>query len=282
TAIFAPTSAIELATSAGVQYYERSSEWLEGSGSTFAVPSLTTISAGEDRETEDGLLANKTVGVYVQEQISWQNRIFLTAAVRGDDNSAFGAEYDFVLYPKVSASWVLSEETFMENLGFFNSLRLRAAWGQAGQQPDQFAAVRLYQPVPGFNGIGGVTPETFGNPEVEPEVGEEIELGFDAAVLNDRLGLEVTYYDQRRKNALLSIPVKPSTGFPGSQLRNIGEIQNKGLEVGINWDAYAGNTLGVQFNASVHFNKNEVTDLGGLDPIPVFGQNASTGWTGQR
>src|SRR5690606_27449294 len=190
----------------------------------------------------------KTFGVYLQEQISWENRIFLTGAVRGDDNSAFGAEYDFVLYPKVSASWVISDESFMQNVGLFNSLRLRAAWGRAGQQPDQFAAVRLYEPATGFNGVGGVTPSTFGNPEVEPEVGEELELGFDLGVLDDRLGLEVTFYDQRRKNALLSIPVRPSTGFPGSQLRNIGEIQNLGLELGVNWDAYTSRNLGVHFS----------------------------------
>jgi hypothetical protein len=92
----------------------------------------------------------------------------------------------------------------------------------------------------------------------------------------------VTYYNQKRKNALLSIPVKPSTGFPGTQLRNIGEIQNTGLELGLNWEAYNGRNVGLRFNTAIHLNSNEVTDLGGLDPIPVFGQNASTGWTGQR
>jgi TonB-linked SusC/RagA family outer membrane protein len=282
TATVDPTPGLSLATSAGAQYFEKTSEWLRGSGSTFAVPTLLTISAGEDRETSDGVLANKTVGMYVQEQISWQNRLFLTGAVRGDDNSAFGAEYDFVLYPKLSASWVASEETFLDGIGWLNSLRFRGAWGQAGQQPDQFAAVRLYSPEPGFNGIGGVTPLTIGNPEVEPEVGEEIELGFDAAVLDDRLGLEVTFYNQLRKNALLRIPVKPSTGFPGSQLRNIGEIRNRGLEVVMNLDAYRGNNVSVRLEGALHLNSNLVTDLGGLDPIPVFGQNASTGWTGQR
>jgi hypothetical protein len=282
TLTFEPFAGFESSTSSGFQYYEKSSEWLVGSGSNFAVPSLLTISAGENRETSDGVLANKTVGMYLQEQISWQNRLFLTGAIRGDDNSAFGAEYDFVLYPKLSASWVVSEEPLLEGVDWISSLRLRAAWGRAGQQPDQFAAVRLYTPEPGFDGVGGVTPATFGNPEVEPEVGEEIEVGFDAAIFDDRLGLEVTYYNQKRKNALLSIPVKPSTGFPGTQLRNIGEIQNKGLELGLNWDAYDGGNVALHFNTSVHLNSNEVTDLGGLDPIPVFGQNASTGWTGQR
>jgi TonB-linked SusC/RagA family outer membrane protein len=282
TATVEPVAGLVLATSTGAQYFEKTSEWLSGSGSTFAVPTLLTISAGEDRETSDGVLANKTVGMYVQEQISWQNRLFLTGALRGDDNSAFGAEYDFVLYPKLSASWVASEEGFLDGVGWLNSLRLRGAWGQAGQQPDQFAAVRLYSPEPGYNGIGGVTPLTFGNPEVEPEVGEEIELGFDAAVLDDRLGLEVTFYDQKRQNALLRIPVKPSTGFPGSQLRNIGEIQNRGLELVMNLEAFRGENVSIRLEGSAHLNSNEVTDLGGLDPIPVFGQNASTGWTGQR
>ena len=272
----------ELATSSGAQYYEKSSQWLRGDGRNFAVPSLQTISAGERRETADGISGNKTVGVYVQEQVSWQNRIFVTAAARGDDNSAFGADYDFVLYPKLSGSWVISEESFMAESDLFSSLRLRAAWGKAGQQPDQFAAVRLYNPEPGFQGSGGVTPATIGNSEVEPEVGEEIEIGFDAALLDNRLGLEVTYYDQKRTNALINVPVKPSTGFPGVKLQNIGEIQNKGLEVGLNFDAYQGTDFGVAFNTSIHFNKNEVTDLGGLPPIPIFGRNYSTGWTGQR
>ena len=282
TATFEPVSGIEFATSSGVQYYEKSAEWLFGTGSNFAVPSLQTISAGENRETSDGITGNKTIGMYLQEQISWDNRLFLTGAVRGDDNSAFGADYDFVLYPKLSASWVISESSFMAGADWLNSLRLRAAWGKAGQQPDQFAAVRLYSPEPGFQGEGGVTPATIGNPDVEPEVGEELEFGFDAGLLDDRLGLEVTYYNQKRTNALINIPVKPSTGFPGSQLRNIGVIQNQGLEIGVNWEALNSRTLGLAFTTSVHFNKNEVLDLGGLDPIPVFGQNASTGWTGQR
>jgi TonB-dependent starch-binding outer membrane protein SusC len=282
TATYKLRDGLELATSAGAQYYEMSSEFVEGRGRDFAVPGLSTISAGERRETSDGITGSKTVGVYVQEQVSWQNRLFLTGAVRGDDNSAFGADYDFVLYPKLSASWVISEESALEGIDWINELRLRAAWGKAGQQPDQFAAVRLYNPEPGFQGSGGLTPATFGNPNVEPEVGEEIEIGFDAGLFSDRLGVEVTYYNQKRKNALINVPVKPSTGFPGSQLRNIGEVENKGLEIGLNWDAYQSEDWGIEFGTSLHLNKNEVTDLGGLPPIPIFGRNFSTGWTGQR
>ena len=233
TAEFSPMEGLQLNTSSGIQYYDRTSESLYGRGDRFPVPTLTTVSSGEIQVTRDRFLQNKTLGAYVQEQVSWEDRLFLTAAIRGDDNSAFGADFEFVVYPKVSASWVLSEEGFLENSEWLNSLRIRGAWGKAGQQPDIFAAAQLYAPVAGYQGAAGVTPLTIGNTQVEPEVGEEIEVGFDLAVLDDRLGIEVTYYDQKRKKALIRLPVRPSTGFPGTQFRNLGEVRNSGFELGV-------------------------------------------------
>jgi hypothetical protein len=220
--------------------------------------------------------------MYVQEQISWDNRLFLTAAARGDDNSAFGQNFDFVIYPKLSASWVVSDEAFLQDVGWLNSFRIRGAWGEAGQQPDIFAAARLYEPTTAYQGQPGVTPLTVGNLDVEPEVGEEIEMGFDAGLFDDRLGLEFTYYNQLRKKALINVPVRPSTGFPGTQFRNLGEIKNTGYEIGLQWDAYQSSDLTVHFGTSVHLNHNEITDMGGVPPLPLTAANPSTGWSRQR
>ena len=282
TAEFSPMDGLSLNTSAGIQYYDRTSESLYGRGDRFAVPTLTTVASGEVRLTRDRFLQNKTLGAYVQEQVSWEDRLFLTAAIRGDDNSAFGSDFEFVVYPKVSASWVLSEEEFLIDSDWLNSLRIRGAWGQAGQQPDIFAAAQLYAPVAGYRGEAGVTPLTIGNTAVEPEVGEEIEIGFDLAVLDDRLGIEFTYYDQKRKKALIRLPVRPSTGFPGTQFRNLGEVRNSGLELGVQWDAYRGDALGLHFGLALSTNSNEITDMGGLGPQRLEGINSSTGWAGQR
>src|SRR5690606_22154722 len=128
-------------------------------------------------------------------------RVFLTAAVRGDDNSAFGANYDFVVYPKLSGSWVVSEEPFFSSVPLVNSLKLRTAWGKAGQQPDAFAAIRTYAPVTGEDGTPALTPSNIGNPDVKPEVGEEIEVGFDATAFDERVGLDFTYYSKRTRDA---------------------------------------------------------------------------------
>src|SRR6185295_1577288 len=97
---------------------------------------------------------NKTFGVYAQEQIGWKNRRFFTAALRGDGNSAFGKDFSAVYYPKFSASWVLSEEPGFSTTGMLSQLKLRAAWGRAGQQPDVFSAIQTYQARVGAGGRG--------------------------------------------------------------------------------------------------------------------------------
>src|SRR5690606_30560858 len=187
-----------------------------------------------ERTSGESYVEERTVGAYVQQQVSFRNRMFLTAGVRGDDHSAFGRNFDFVVYPKVMGSWVLSEEPFMSGMDVLSTLRLRGAWGQAGQQPSSIAAVRLYSPSTGNNATPTVSPSNIGNPDLEPEKGEEIEVGFDLGLFDDRLGFEFTYYNQRTKQALIDAPVRPSMGFPGSQSLNVGEVANSGFEFALN------------------------------------------------
>lgn len=281
TATYEPNESMSFATSAGVQYYEKEQDWIYAEGENFAVATLETISAGALKDAEEGFVQNKTLGAYAQEQFSWNNRLFLTVAARGDDNSAFGRNFDFVLYPKVSASWVLSEEPFFSQPDWLQSLRLRAAWGKAGQQPDVFAALRTYEPAVGPGGTSTVRPENVGNPDLEPEVGREIEVGFDASLLDERVGLEFTYYDQVRDKAIIQVPVQPSVGFPGNQFQNIGEITNSGVELGINGALVRRDDWGLDMNVSVSTNSNEITSMGGLPPQILNAANPTTGWAGQ-
>ncbi|MEZ4415779.1 MAG: SusC/RagA family TonB-linked outer membrane protein [Gemmatimonadota bacterium] len=281
TATIEPTESISLATSGGLQYYQKQEDWIYAAGNIFAVATLETVSAGSQKDAAEGFVENKTAGAYLQEQVSWQNRLFLTAAVRGDDNSAFGQNFDFVVYPKFSVSWVVSEESFMEDHDWLNDLKLRGAWGRAGQQPDVFAALRTFQPAVGPNGASTVRPENIGNPDLEPEVGEELELGFDGSFFDRRLDVQFTYYDQARKDAIIQVPVKPSVGFPGIQFQNIGEISNRGFEVGLNARAFEGEDWDLGFTLNLATNSNEIVSMGGLPPQILNGANPTTGWAGQ-
>lgn len=270
TASLDVTADLSSSTSVGAQHYGKRIEMVDALGLEFPAPGVETVGGAAVSFADEDIIENKTFGLYLQQQIGWKNRLFITGAIRGDDNSAFGENFEIVTYPKVSATWVIHEEPFF-NVPFVDELRLRAAWGRAGQQPDVFAAVRLYSPVTGPGDASVMTPETIGNPDLKPEVGEELEAGFDASVLGDRVALELTYYRQRTKDAILARSVSPSSGFPGSQFVNLGEVSNQGVELGVNAWLIDGDRLGWSLYGTVSTNENRVEDLGGLPPI-TFGQ----------
>jgi TonB-linked SusC/RagA family outer membrane protein len=273
---------LSFATSGGVQYYQKSFHTIFADGNRFAVKGLETITAGAVKTATEDFLENKTIGAYVQEQLSWRNRLFVTVAARGDDNSAFGTNYDFVLYPKASFSWVVSDEPFLSGVSsWLTQLRLRGAWGKAGQQPDALAARRTYVPFSAPGGQVAVTPQNAGNPDLRPEVGEEIEVGFDASFFGDRLAAEVTYYNKLRRDAIITVPTRPSLGFPGVTYQNLGEIANSGLEAQLQAQLYTGSTVGVDMNVSLSTNSNEITDMSGVPPQILEGRYIATSWTRQ-
>ena len=212
TATFSVTDQLTSATSVGLQYFEEDRSQLFLQGEEFSVSSLETISGGDERTADEDFLENVTVGTFIQNEFGWEDRIFLTGAVRFDDNSAFGTDFNAAVYPKASGSWVMSEEDFWPDPLGVDEFRLRGAWGKSGQQPDAFAASRLYTPITG-PGQGALTPLAIGNPDLGPEVGRELELGFDASLLDDRVGLEFTWYSRVTKDAIVASPVRPS-GFP--------------------------------------------------------------------
>jgi TonB-linked SusC/RagA family outer membrane protein len=227
---FSVSPAISSSTSFGAQYYSRAGEFVTAQGNDFAVPGLGVVNAAAETFGFETYTDNVTVGVYLQQQFSWDDRIFVTGAIRADDNSAFGEEFDLVYYPKASATWVLSEEPFWD-VGWVSSLRLRSAFGMAGQQPGAFDALRTYAPVPGPNDVSTVTPSSVGNPSLGPEKGSELEVGFEAGFLEDRIGVDFGIYRQVTSDAILLRPTAPSTGFPGSRFINVGEIKNQGFEL---------------------------------------------------
>jgi TonB-linked SusC/RagA family outer membrane protein len=253
-------------TAAGVQYYYKHFDQVQGQGFIFSIPGPSDIDGGSQISATETFTENKNLGVYAQEQLAWKNRLFLTGAFRADDNSAFGSNFNAAYYPKVSVSWVASEEPFLANSSFLSQLKFRGAWGRAGLQPDVFFALQLYTPVIGNAGQGAVTPANYGNPDLKPEVGEETEIGFDAGLFNQRLGIEFTYYRKDIKDAILSLPLRPSRGFPGSQFLNIGKTRNKGIELAIDGTPINGRNFGIDLRATLATNDSKILDMGGTPP----------------
>jgi hypothetical protein len=213
----------------------------------------------------------RTISAFGQHQFALNDRLFLTGAVRGDDNSAFGTGTGFVWYPSLSASWVLSEEPFFPDVPVLSNLRLRGAWGRAGLRPTFRDAITYFSPVTTrLGGVerGGVTLAGTGNPDLRPEISTERELGLDVGVIDDRVGLGFTYYHKLSKDALVQRRLPPSLGLTTSQWDNIGSVRNSGYEATLNARVVESRPFSLDMQASYSTNKNRLVSLAeGIDPI---------------
>jgi outer membrane receptor protein involved in Fe transport len=221
-------------TSGGVQYYTNYNTYLTTEGDYFPAPGLQTISsAGLIQPTFENWTRNNTYGFYGQQEFALSDRLYLTGAVRVDNNSSFGSQVHWVTYPKVSVSYVASDEPRVQQHlpSWFNSLRLRAAYGGSGQQPGYNTALQTLAPVAGPLGRSILTPSQIGNPNLKPERVLGTELGFETGMFQDRFGIDFTYFHDDSRDAILSRGVAPGTGFgTNSQFFNAGEIVKSGIE----------------------------------------------------
>ena len=266
TATFNLTSSLSSASSIGGQLVRKQFKSSNLAGLQFPAPGVETVSGTTTKLTpSQSLTVNTTVGGFFQQRFGWNDRLFVTAAVRVDNNSAFGEDFKWVTYPKVSASWVMSEEPFWKIGGVVDALKLRAAYGQSGQQPNAFVALRTVTNAPRANGTPGVTPGSLGNPDLKPERGTEFEAGFEAGFFN-RLSVDFTYYTRRTEDAILQQQIAPSSGFSGTQTVNIGETSNSGLELQARLQALTTDNFTWDIGANVSTNKDRVEDRGGLSP----------------
>ncbi len=250
--------------SAGMQVNARKSEVYSVVGEGLVANQLNLVSSAAVNRGGQSFSEQTSLGFYIQEQIGYRNRLFGTAAVRIDDNSAFGKDFSLVVYPKAQLSYVISDEEWFD-FESVDQLKLRAAWGQAGNPPDPFTADRTYSA--GVSTLGDavvnlVRTSSYGNPNLKAETGSEVELGFEASLFEGRMGLDFSYYRQRTRDALISIPAPPSSGFTGNYLVNVGEVANSGIEVMLR--ATPVNTRSLQWDATVALstNSNELVTWG--------------------
>jgi len=254
--------ALRFTTSLGLQHYRSDITQVGATATTFPAEPITLISNGTLTTGNETFTGNASVGMFVQQTAAWNNRLFLTAALRGDDNSTFGKDYKAAYYPKFSVSWVASEEPWFK-LPFIGDLRLRGALGAAGTQPATFAAARLYQSTTGYLDTPGLVPDSYGNADLKPERSQELELGFESTILNGKIDLSYTHYERNITDAIVNKPIPPSIGFPGNQVVNIGKVKGWGNEFSANARVFQGKNVAWELGTQLARNGNQIDDMGG-------------------
>jgi outer membrane receptor protein involved in Fe transport len=272
TATHRLTNSLESKTTVGMQYYRNLFDRNGASGS-FLAPGATTITGAGDKDNDEATTESRTLGGFVEENLAFRDRLFVTAAVRSDRNSAFGADFKTVFYPKLAVSWVVSDESFFPQANFIDQLRLRSAFGASGVQPGTTDAVPFYSATNGRSqgesaDFTGVVITALGNRNLKPERSTEFELGLDGTFFNSRLTTEFTFYNKSSKDALVERVLPPSIGTGDTErFENLGEVRNRGLEGLVNARIIQRNAFGWDVTVNGSTNDNELISLGGLPNI---------------
>jgi TonB-linked SusC/RagA family outer membrane protein len=281
TSTYNYSSALNLKTSVGGDYTNIENDFAN-TGGTILGPGATTVAAASTRSaSQQQPTVVKTLGFYVQEQASIRDRLFLTAAIRTDQNSAFGTNFQQVYYPKLSASWVVSDESFFPQMSWLNQFRLRSAFGASGVQPGAIAGLITYAPATvTIAGRGtttgtdtpGLTASQPGNADLRPERSTEFEGGFDAQLLSNKLHFEYTYWNKKTSDALINVSLAPSSAAAQlGPLLNIGSTQGMGHEVSANAQLLERRNFGWDVLVSASHFSNKIRDLG-IDPNTGVGR----------
>lgn len=196
---------------------------------------------------------------------SFKGKYLVTASGRYDGSSRFGEKNKFAFFPSAALAWKVSEEDFIKNLNLFSNLKVRAGYGVTGNQE-----IGLYTSLPtlasvnytiGQNLVTGFYPNSIPNPDLKWERTAQYDVGVDLGILRNRISITADYYYKKTTDLIYSVAIPFVSGF-GTSLQNIGSVENKGYEIGIETNnlnkAFKWNT---SFNVS--FNKNKVLELGG-------------------
>jgi TonB-linked SusC/RagA family outer membrane protein len=272
---------MNLKTTIGTQYNNYRQDQNTAFGTTLP-PGATTVSAGATNNgTGESTTLQKTWGIFIEQSAALRDRLYLTAAVRTDQNSAFGVDFERVFYPKASLSWVISDEDFFPRdnkfVSVISDLRLRIANGASGVQPGPNDAQRTFNAGSASIKNTDAPTETYqalGNPELRPERSTEWELGFDSKLFSNRIQFDATYYSRLTHDALIGAVIAPSVGTGSStRLQNLGSTKNAGFEVTLGGQVLDRRQVGLDFHFTTSVNANKVVSLGSTQP-----QIGTTNW----
>ncbi len=246
-----------------LQYEKNRYSLLQGRGLTPFIETVngaSTIIPGSDSRSELSIS-----GAYLQQNFRFFNRFFLTGAIRVDGSSVFGEDQRKQTYYKASGSYLLSDEKFWQNmkLDWWNVFKLRVAYGESGNLTGITAYQRFNAYSPGsFLGRSYlVSSSELANENVKPEKQKELEVGTDLAFFNNRIGLQINWYNKKVEDLLIPRQIAPTNGF-STLLDNLGSLTNKGIELALDATAVKNKDFMWNIRAIYSRNRNKAENIG--------------------
>lgn len=250
---------LSFTTSAGAVRLEVDNkvQWFQGEG----VPRGTTNTNNASVQISNLDLSSwQDVGLVVQEEINWNDRIIATGGIRWDKSSLNGFANKYYAFPRASVAVNLTNFDFWKATTI-NLLKLRTAYGQTGNPASFGSKFTSIIPFAIDNVTGFSNPTTVGNPVIEPEISQEIEFGVDFALFRSRLNGELTFYNRKIKDFIDVYNLSSGTGVTSYKAFNVGDIENKGVEIMLGGTPVQ--TGDLRWNTTVNWwqNRSKITRL---------------------
>jgi len=218
----------------------------------------------------------------------YRDKYLLTATMRGDGSSKFVGSNRWGYFPSIGAAWVISNEDFMKNQKFFNSLKLKGSWGKVGNVSIPTFVSSLtsvsggaYSVIYGNSGVisSGVSVAALVPPPLVWEKGVGTDIGLEAVTLNNRLTIDADYYDKKTENFVFQVNIPGSVGASTPYIiTNVGDIRNRGFELALSWKDQISKDFSYGISGNVSINNNVVlTNSAGGQKIYNGGEGATGG-----
>ena len=265
----------------GYSWQEITNEGFRAQGGDFVTDAFTYNNLSSALDFDNGLgtlesYKNRTtlISYFARANLSWDDTYYFMASFRYEGSSMFGENEKWAGFPAVSAGVVLSN---IWDMGGIDNLKFRASYGETGTLPaDPYLSIARLGPV-GNAFINGafqpaIGPSSNANPNLKWEEKQEWDLGLDIAILDYKLTASFDYYERKTTDALFLFDVPVPPNLFGETWLNIGRIDNRGFELGINWEAV--NTVNLRYSTGVNFStyKTELVSLSSSEENLQFGE----------
>lgn len=249
-------------------YETNNDNYFEASRGKYVSNYVHILGAGDPttRDNSSSLSKYAILSQFGRINYDYADKYLFEFNIRRDGSSRFGSNYKYGIFPSFSAGWVLTQEDFMKNVSLINFLKIRASWGQLGNQygGDNFPYIAKIS----YNNANyvwgqtvetGVRPSTYGNPDLHWETTNVTNLGFNLHLLDSELVFEGDYFIRKTKDILFNTPLPYETGF-SSVMTNLAQVQNSGFELMATYQKRI-NKFNFSISGNVSYIKNKVIAL---------------------
>jgi TonB-linked SusC/RagA family outer membrane protein len=246
---------------------------IDASGNTFPDDLVRYIGAASIRSANSYENGWTLLAYFARANYSYKDKYLLSASFRREGSSRFGQFNKFGDFPAASIGWRISEESFMKDISFINDMKLRASWGVTGNNNignyPSLAFVGINNYILNNSFAPGKVISSFANSSLKWEKSDQLDLGLDLSILNNKLTFTFEYYRKLTNDMLLPVSIPSVSGFTTS-LDNIGQVENKGVELSLDYRSNLG-PVNFRSNFNITANRSTVLAINGANNILWYG-----------